>query len=400
MKRIVICCDGTWNRLDGRRPTNVARLAKAVATRGDDGAAQVTLHLDGVGAGRGVGPVSRTFDRLAGGLFGAGLMGNVEAAYRFLAFNFAPGDSIHLFGFSRGAFMARTIAGLIRNCGIPAADRAGEIGAALGLYRSRAPEAHPDAPAACAFRADLAPHLSVSQADAEWRRLTGRPEGTPLRIAFLGVWDTVGALGLPQGLALARWVNRGLRFHDTKLSRGVLAARHAVAIDERRRAFPPTLWDNLADLNAGRDGLPAYEQRWFPGDHGAVGGGAEPRLANDALLWIAEGAAARGLTFDAAALRRWGAERDCMAAIPGPSGLAAALLRIARADRAGPALIGDLAPSAISRWRGDRRWRPGALSRVASDLDAGRRAAAVEVSVVEGSAAAAHCLMRKPQALK
>ncbi len=373
MKRIVICCDGTWNRLDGRRPTNVAQLAKAVAPRGDDGAAQVTLHLDGVGAGRGVGPVSRTLDRLAGGLFGAGLMGNVEAAYRFLAFNYAPGDAIHLFGFSRGAFMARTIAGLVRNCGIPPAERAGEIGAALGLYRSRAPEAHPDAPHACAFRADLAPHVSVSEADAAWRRLSGRAEGAPLRIAFLGVWDTVGALGLPQGLALARWANRGLQFHDTKLSRGVLAARHAVAIDERRRAFPPTLWDNLVDLNAGRDGPPAYQQRWFPGDHGAVGGGAEPRLSNDALLWVAEGAAAQGLAFDAAALAEWRAERDCMAAIPGPSGLAAALLRLARADRAGPERVGDLAASAVARWRGDRGWRPGSLARVARDLDAGRQ---------------------------
>lgn len=371
MKRIVICCDGTWNRLDGRRPTNVARLAKAVSPRSDDGAAQVTLHLDGVGAGRGVGPLSRAIDRLAGGLFGAGLMANVETAYRFLAFNYAPGDAIFLFGFSRGAFMARTIAGLIRNCGIPEPTRAGEIGAALALYRSRGAEAHPDATAACAFRADFAPHLCVSDDDAAWRRRAGRPAGSPLRIAYIGAWDTVGALGLPRGLALARWINSDLRFHDTRLSRGVLAARHAVAIDERRRAFPPTLWDNLDELNSGRTGPGTYEQRWFPGDHGAVGGGVEPRLSNDALLWVAEGAKDHGLALDPKALAQWASERDCMAAIPGPSGLAGTLLRLARADRAGPEQISELAPSALTRWRRDPGWRPGALERVAGDLDAG-----------------------------
>ena len=100
-----------------------------------DGVAQVVCHLDGVGSGRGTGRLARAADRVLGGVLGEGLMATIEAAYRFLVFAYAPGDAIHLFGFSRGAFTARSLAGLIRNCGIPERRHAAAIPAALALYR-------------------------------------------------------------------------------------------------------------------------------------------------------------------------------------------------------------------------------------------------------------------------
>jgi uncharacterized protein (DUF2235 family) len=369
MKRIIIACDGTWNRLDAEHPTNVAKLARAVLPVAPDGAAQVTCHLDGVGSGRGTGWLARATDRALGGLLGLGLLANIADAYRFLVFAYAPGDEIYLFGFSRGAFTARSLAGLIRNCGILERAHAGAIPEALALYRARSAETGPDSDAACAFRARHAAHVTTGRAEIGWRAARGLPAGTPLGLAYLGVWDTVGALGVPGHLRLAALANRGLAFHDTALSRGVRAARHAVAIDEQRRAFPPTLWDNLAVLNAG--GAPAYEQRWFPGDHGSVGGGGVvTALSDDALLWVAEGAAAQGLALDPAALAAWRDGRDWrgpLAARRAPTTIGR-LLALDSRDRGGPAGVAELADAALRRWRGDPGYRPRALRRVAAAL--------------------------------
>ena len=370
MKRIVICCDGTWKRLDARCPTNVVRLAQAVSPRGPDGVAQVVYHLDGVGTGRGTGRLARMLDRALGGAFGQGLMDTIEAAYRFLIFNHAPGDEIFLFGFSRGAFCARSLAGLIRNCGILEKRAAAAIPEALALSQARGPEGHPASPAAVAFRRRHAQPAHASPADR-----AARPEAEePLRLAYLGVWDTVGALGLPARFRLSELVNRPLRFHDTRLSKGVAAARHAVAIDERRRNFPPTLWDNLDALNA-EAGERRYAQAWFPGDHGSVGGGGEARgLADDALLWIAEGAAERGLALEPAALAEWRAGRDPLGPLRAARArsLVDALLEIAPAERAGPDRLADVAEAALTRFRGDPGYRPAALRRLLGTRPAAR----------------------------
>ena len=374
MKRIVIACDGTWSRLDARHPTNVAKLAQAVLPVGPDGVAQVVCHLDGVGTGRGTGLLARAADRVLGGLLGEGLMATLEAAYRFLVFAYAPGDEIQLFGFSRGAFTARSLAGLIRNCGIPERAQAAAIPAALALYRARSPRSGPDSAAALGFRAAHAAHLTTGAGEAAWRAARGLPAGQPLAIGYLGVWDTVGALGVPGHLALARRLNRGLGFHDTTLSALVLAARHAVAIDERRRAFPPTLWDNLATLPGGAEA--PYRQCWFPGDHGSVGGGGSVTgLSDDALAWVAEGASARGLALDPAALAAWRAGRDWRGPLASPKPLLRRLLLLDSADRPGPERLADLAEAALARWRGDPSYRPRALRRIADLLGATPRPA-------------------------
>jgi uncharacterized protein (DUF2235 family) len=374
MKRIVIACDGTWKRIDAERPTNVARLAQAVLAQGPDGVAQVVCHLDGVGSGRGTGGLSRALDRALGGAFGTGLTATLEAAYRFLVLSYAPGDEVHLFGFSRGAYTARSLAGLIRNCGILERDAAAAIPAALAFYRDRRPGSHPDSPAALAFRARHAGHVVLGPREAVWRAETGAPAGRMLRLAYLGVWDTVGALGVPRHLRLAAHFNRGLAFHDTALSGSVAAARHAVAIDERRRGFPPTLWHNLAALNGGRV-RGDYQQRWFPGDHGSVGGGGAVKgLSSDALVWVAEGAASAGLALDPDAMAAWAAERDASAPLRARGAAAPALLdrvlEIGPRSRRGPGAVLDLAPAALGRWAADPTYRPEALARVAAALDA------------------------------
>ena len=373
MKRIVICCDGTWKRLDERFPTNVVRLAQAVTPMGADGVAQVTFHLDGVGSGRGTGRLARALDRALGGMFGQGLMATVEAAYRFLIFNHAPGDEIYLFGFSRGAYTARSLAGLIRNCGILARGEAAAIPEALARYQARGAADHPDSEASCRFRARHGQAVWTSPADAAWRRAHLGTEGAPIDLRYLGVWDTVGALGVPRDLRLAEVINRSLRFHDTRLSKGVGSARHAVAIDERRRSFPPTLWDNLPALNA-EAGDARYQQRWFPGDHGSVGGGgAVTALSNDALLWVAEGAAAAGLGLDPAALAEWRRARDCLGPLRAGGrgrGLVDLALALAPADRRGPGAVEELAEAAARRWRRDPGYRPAALARLRASLEA------------------------------
>ncbi|MFT3972842.1 MAG: DUF2235 domain-containing protein [Amaricoccus sp.] len=374
MKRIVIACDGTWNRLDAPFPTNVAKLARAVLPIGPHGVPQIVCHLDGVGSGRGTGRLARGADRLLGGALGVGLTATLEEAYRFLVFAYAPGDEIHLLGFSRGAFMARSLAGMVRTCGILERRNAPAIGEALALYRDRVAAGGADGAAAMAFRARHAAHVTTGPREAAWRAESGLPAGLPLAIAYLGVWDTVGALGIPSHFTLAARLNRGLAFHDTALSRLVRAARHAVAIDERRRTFPPTLWANLDGLN--RDaGRLAYAQRWFPGDHGSVGGGGPVTdLSDDALVWIADGATDAGLALDPAAVAAWRRSRNPLGPLrarPRPS-LLWRLMALDAHDRAGPWRFAELAEAAVRRWHADPAYRPRPLRRLQAVLTRGR----------------------------
>ena len=292
-KRIAVCMDGTWQRLRTRHPTNIAKIARAVEHEDDAGCKQIVVYARGVGA------ASDLHDSpdgaLAGGLFGAGLENDILDTYVRLCLNYQWGDAIYLFGYSRGAFSVRSLAGLIRRCGIVRrryVDRAPE---AFDLYRKKRREpSHPDF---LAFRAAT----------------NKRPEGcapgeapAPIPISYIGIFDTVGQRGLPSGLGpLTDLFNRRFEFHSTELGDNIAAARHAVAIDERRFAFPPTLWTNLEMLNrpfvelgVPTDQLP-YQQRWFPGSHGDVGGGApNARLPDIPLAWISEGAMQAGLSID------------------------------------------------------------------------------------------------------
>jgi uncharacterized protein (DUF2235 family) len=275
-KRIVVCCDGTWNspdQLDADgviTPTNVTKLALSIAPRGADGCEQRVLYDKGVGTGR--------VDRLTGGILGVGLPDHVRRAYRGVVEAFEPGDELFLLGFSRGAFTARSTVGMIRNCGVLRREHAGRVDEAYALYRSRADVTRPRGLEAELYR---------------------RAYSHETRVRFLGVFDTVGALGIPiDGPRLAARVNRRYGFHDTQLSSAVDAAFHALAIDERRGPFRPTLW------TARPEGTRRLEQVWFSGVHCDVGGGyRDGALAGIPLLWMAERARECGLTFAEGVLR-------------------------------------------------------------------------------------------------
>ncbi|HWO94494.1 MAG TPA: DUF2235 domain-containing protein, partial [Dehalococcoidia bacterium] len=184
--------------------------------------------------------------------------------------NYIEGDELYFFGFSRGAYTVRSTAGMIRKVGLldkVEADRAME---AWRIYREHA--GGPDSQRAIAFREAFSRY--------------------PVRIRFLGVWDTVGALGIPGALSFIG--RRRFQFHDVSLSRSVDYAYQALAIDERRRFFRPAVWKQHPEARG-----QVLEQAWFPGAHMDVGGGhRDHRLADAALIWIADGARAAGLALN------------------------------------------------------------------------------------------------------
>jgi Uncharacterized alpha/beta hydrolase domain (DUF2235) len=280
-KNLVVCCDGTWNDPDELRgdiaePTNVAKLALALASNIEVSAgeqAQLVHYVPGVGTARG--------DHLLGGALGVGISENIRDGYRFLMANYSPGDQVFLVGFSRGAYTARSLGGLIHNCGILRHDCIDQLDAAYAFYRDRTNKTHPQTIAARIFRRDY------SHEDS--------------RVYFVGVWDTVGALGIPQGLPgweqlSKEWLGweQLWGFHDTRLSSDVRYAYQALAIDEERPPYAPTLW--TGDPPA--PDKQTLEQVWFAGVHSEVGGGtADSSLSDIALIWLATKAEAAGAVF-------------------------------------------------------------------------------------------------------
>lgn len=380
MKRIAVFCDGTWNSADQEHRTNVAQLALCIPQQDAQGIRQIALYYEGVGVPRGGNLLQRLDEKISGGAMGFGLNNRIAQAFQGLARHYEPGDEIYLFGFSRGAYTARSLTGLIRNCGIPQDASDALIGECFWRYRSRGTEEEPDSDESLAFRMQHSPQITTSHAEDQFRRAMGRP-APRLRIAFMGLWDTVGALGIPSHWGMpAHLLNRKYRFHDTQLSGMVGAARHAVALDERRRNFLPTLWDNLPILRQQNpDG--EYLQQWFAGVHGAVGGGGDIRaLSSIALSWIADGAARAGLAPDREMLRDLLRDADPLGPIANstsPPGIATRLLRISQVDRQGPSRVADLAHPAIRRFRTSalpegwmgRPYRPGSLTRIGAQID-------------------------------
>jgi uncharacterized protein (DUF2235 family) len=276
---IVVLLDGTWN--DSDTHTNIAQLDARVP-RSAGGAPQQVRYIEGVGTGTG------RFDRLRGGLLGTGLDDDIREGYQFIAAHHGSDDDrIHLIGYSRGAFAARSLAGMITKCGI-------------------VPESDLSAKAVFArYRDTRTPGLRELQTGekpartAEDRALLA--SSRLVRIRFIGVFDTVGDLGIPGGLG--HLIDRRCyEFHDTRLSGLVDLACHAVAIDEHRSQFAPTLWTSVPIPVPGHP--TRVEQRWFVGAHANVGGGgsATPAVDNPLSLlareWIADRAVEAGIVVD------------------------------------------------------------------------------------------------------
>ena len=362
MKRIVIFIDGTWNRPDAEHPTNVVRLARCVRHRNDGGMPQVVLYTAGVGSGSGNNRLARKMDRVFGGTLGWGLLSIMEDMYRQLVFAYEPGDEVMIFGFSRGGFAARSLVGFIRSAGICGRDRLRDIPKAVARYVDRAPKTHPRTDDSYAFRLDLSPAVVTSANERAWRVKNGHrhEDVVDLKISYLGVWDTVKALGLPAALPGASAFNAKYEFHDANLSSMVLAARHAISIDERRKTFPSLPWDNLNILNSDYGHfVPEYLQQWFPGNHGSVGGGGRRTgLSSIALTWVMLGAAKAGLALDWREFRHVAERFDVNEKLDnkfGPVGFAS-ILNAWTNDRKGPTDLSEMSMLAIDRVFTDKEY--------------------------------------------
>ncbi|SFM69404.1 DUF2235 domain-containing protein [Marinobacter zhejiangensis] len=260
-KRIIICCDGTWNQPD-IDPTNVVKLVRSIEPVAADGTQQVVFYDQGVGTG------SKS-DKLLGGAFGKGLAKNMLDCYRFLVHNYHEGDEIYTFGFSRGAYTSRAFAGFVYAIGLMKKSRLEQLPKAYQYYRTeprkRPPSSYDDNP---------------------------RPN-----IRMVGVWDTVGALGAPTPL-LGRFTKPWVGFFNTHISPIIEYAYQALALDEQRTTFRPDLWTGTVEPHQ------TVEQCWFRGVHSDIGGGyKESGLSDIALFWMVGKAQDLGLEVDTDYLR-------------------------------------------------------------------------------------------------
>lgn len=277
MKNIVICCDGTWNTPDDKEfgvptPTNVVKIYNVLEEQDKNGIVQHKYYHPGVGTN------GTWWDKAIGGGTGKGLNKNIMSAYRELCDYFQDGDQIFLFGFSRGAYTVRSLAGLMSCCGLLQTKELSDSEIWQRIER--------------VFEQG---YRRKSETRKDWDKLGWQFHNSPenmIPIHFVGVWDTVGALGIPDDMAFLNLID-GLHdytFHDTKISSAIQKARHAIALDEVRASFQPTLWTETS----GKD----VEQVWFPGAHSDVGGGyRETGLSDGALAWMISEAESAGLEF-------------------------------------------------------------------------------------------------------
>lgn len=297
-KNIVIFSDGTGNTAIKGRGTNVFKLYEAVDLEGhkknQNSTPQIAFYDDGVGTGR-----LRVW-RVLSGAFGWGLGRNVRQLYADLARTYNPGDRIFLFGFSRGAFTVRTLADFIATCGI--VDRRKKELTNDKELRDAVEECYKE------YRRQYRTLLGGTRLGQRVRRAYSEERVSPFRlvdkqhapsgkipIEFIGVWDTVDAVGLPIA-GLANLINSTVcpfKFPNYRLSPLVNCARHALAIDDERHTFYPLLWDETDEKDPDR-----IKQVWFAGVHSNVGGGYPKQgMSLVTLVWMMEEAKSAGLCF-------------------------------------------------------------------------------------------------------
>lgn len=298
MKRIVILIDGTWNKEGAGADTNVAKLdrGKKIITQAfikpeaTGGIGQHVYYHDGVGS---EGDLTQ---RLLGGAIGLGLKKIIRDVYEFLVSDYTADDEIYIFGFSRGAYAARALAGLIGASGIQRQNDKDEFEIAWDHYRVAPSVRQQPQTASAGDRTTLDTYNGLVQ------RQTFHDTRT---ITCVAVWDTVGSYGVPAGIGLAPLARYftllTLGFHDTSFGEHVEVGLHAVAVDEHRRPFVPTFWT----IPKGQQPKGHVEQTWFAGAHCNVGGGyPQTGLSDEALVWmIARVQTLTNLEFDVAAVR-------------------------------------------------------------------------------------------------
>jgi len=284
-KRLALFFDGTWNKPENN--TNVWRLSLMLAEQSADGVPQKKFYDEGVG--------THWYDRVTGGAFGAGLSDNVRSGYRWLMEHYNPGDEIYIFGFSRGAFTARSLAGVIARCGLLKPDAPMSF---MQLYE-RYQKGDTMRPL---YKLKYLQRHGETQFDIEEKLLLAHSYYQRNFIKMVDVWDTINSLKIPIG-NIPRISNRTLRFHNTNLSKIVQHSYQALALDEERKPYWAMLWTNF--IPAQQDPSEEaqvdnrmVEQRWFAGAHCNVGGGyRNDLLPQRPLAWIQVKARACGLAF-------------------------------------------------------------------------------------------------------
>jgi uncharacterized protein (DUF2235 family) len=257
-KNIVILSDGTGQKGGIGAPTNVYRLFNMLEARTDR---QIVYYDPGIGT---------EVNKIWSAITGRGFAKNILECYRFIFEHYQAGDKVFLFGFSRGAATVRSLSGFIHLFGVLPQSRPDLIEEAFSIYKITDEKRRKQ-------KADefIAKHHTM------W-----------LKIRFLGVWDTVAALGFPNPFVSAladRFVPH--KFHSFSLSDSVEFARHAISIDDKRKTFHPVLWDSLKDDDGTR-----LKQVWFAGVHTDVGGGyQEGDLAGFSFQWMLREAREKGI---------------------------------------------------------------------------------------------------------
>ncbi|KAL1901820.1 hypothetical protein Sste5346_001523 [Sporothrix stenoceras] len=310
-KTLIVCCDGTWVNATGKKsrnapPTNVSRLIRVLQPTNSHGEPQIVLYHAGVGSS------GELMDAGMGGAFGFGLDQDIRDLYQFLCLNYHGGDRVVLVGFSRGAFTARSVADLVASVGLLTAAGLDRFYDIFDDYENMADPKRTPSQFICPAGTLEAFAGQKGEAWIQWenRRKTQyrgwlkqngytvdsylRPEGgeTEIRILAVAVWDTVGCLGIPAVPVLGlQGSARQWKFTNTQISAKVEHAFQALALDEPRYAFLPSLWERLPGNN-----VTSLKQVWFPGAHSNTGGGyRDQQLANLTLAWMCDELAAPGV---------------------------------------------------------------------------------------------------------
>lgn len=279
-KRIIACSDGTWNKpggLDRGKPvkTNVELMYESICKDGN-GVKQLKLYDSGVGTGY------TAKDKFLGATEGFGIDQKIQDIYKFLILTYEEEDEIFLFGFSRGGYTARSVVGMINCCGILKPEYLHLINEAYYLYRNKNIYTHPESDLMVGFK----------------NQYSRQP-----KIKFLGVWDTVGSLGVPLRISKIQNKNK-YQFHDVKVSKIVEHAYHALAIHDLRFPFTPTFMEKGDSAKTGQV-KQTIEQRWFSGVHANVGGGYSDRGLSDLpLQWLMKKATELCLCYDEEQLKQ------------------------------------------------------------------------------------------------
>lgn len=350
-KRLAIYFDGTWNSVDSN--TNVWRMRALTAAKSKDDKPQLVYYSVGVNG-------------VLGGMLGQGLDDNIRLAYEWLIENYNDGDEIFIFGFSRGACTARALAGLIAIDGILKAGSPIGVGELFERYKKGDEET-------IWKLGDMAASGDAGKLSEQERWLLKYSQ--PADVKMIGVWDTVCSVGVAAGniAGISRsqfdYLQTGLRIH-------ILNGYHALAVDEHRKDFAPTLWtvrhlkDPKAVIAPPRP-MSGVEQRWFVGAHANVGGGYETDLLNQApLRWLMKKAETHGLAFrseveldgdsvnapiaDSYTKFGYGIYRHISSPLYRMIGAEAEV----RDDGAHPTVNEAIDASVFKRWRADPNYRP------------------------------------------